>query len=102
MTIRALVVPVLINARPMHGIAGVVLIRLVQPEPALPALRLGPGIPRNIEGLQTTITNINQVLLEWVNTKGVFDLPFPGVSAFLHTDNITIVFALDTRPDRAV
>src|SRR5690554_2346783 len=75
MAIGALVVPVLVNAGPVHGITGPVLPRFIQPEPALTAVGLAAGIPGNVESLKAAIANINQVLLQRVNPEGVADGP---------------------------
>ena len=86
MAIGALVVPVLVNAGPVHGIAGPALPRFIQPEPALTAVGLAAGIPGNVESLKAAIANINQVLLQRVNPEGVADGPLaffvtlPGVN----------------------
>src|SRR5690554_455368 len=84
MAIRTLVVPVLVNASPVHGVARMVCTWLIQPKPALPSGRRWPGIPGDIESLQAAIAGIQQVLLKGINAKGVFYGPGSGFSGFLY------------------
>lgn len=69
----ALIVPVLIDAGPMQIIAGFEFLIWVEVEPALAALFFRARVPSDAERLQAATREFDQVLLQWSETKGVFD-----------------------------
>ena len=70
----ALVVPVLIDAGPMQGIARRELAAGMKIEPFLAALVFGPGIPGDPEGLQAPAGQFDQILLERIKPERELDL----------------------------
>ena len=70
----ALVIPVLIDARPMQGVARRELAAGVKIEPSLAALLFGPRIPGDPEGLQPPARQFDQILLERIKPESEFDL----------------------------
>lgn len=73
-TLRALVVPYLINTRPVHGVTRFERLIWIQMEPALPALMLWTCIPGDSQHLKSATGKLDQVLLEWRDAEGVLDL----------------------------
>ncbi len=74
MAFGALEVPVLLHARPVQRIARLDVLPGIQVEPALPALRLRPRVPRDAERLQPAAGHFDQVLLQRAHTERVLDL----------------------------
>lgn len=72
-TVRAHVIPVIRPATPMERIGRGNRFPGPQVEPSLPALVFGSGIPGECKGLQPTVSSVEQVLLQRLNAKGVFD-----------------------------
>ena len=67
-------VPVLRSPGPVQLIAMIEPLVGVLPEPALPALRLRPRVPRHRKRLQPAAGQFDQVLLERLEAEGVADL----------------------------
>ena len=57
----------------MQWVLGVDALLRIEVKPALAALRLGPAVPGNAQGIETAAGQRQQVLLQGVDTKHVFD-----------------------------
>ena len=62
-TLYAAAVRILKMARPEERMLGIDIFVGLQMVPALPALRGRPAVPGDIQRLQVTLTNIDQILL---------------------------------------
>ena len=74
MALGALEVPRLLAARPVKRARGAQRFVGVEVEPALTALRPGPRVPCQAEGLEPTPGERDEVLLEGIDAEGVGDL----------------------------
>lgn len=72
--IRAHPVPVLVEAGPVQGVAGLHIVVRVQVEPAAAALAGGPAVPGERQRLQAAVGECHQVLLQREDAEGVADL----------------------------
>src|SRR5262245_34066217 len=72
--VRAHEVPVLLTPGPVQLVAVPDVFARVEMEPALPARALRPGVPGNRERLDAPSWQLNQILLQRIDTERVLDL----------------------------
>ncbi len=71
--VGAHIVPGLVTPCPVQRITGGKLLVGIQKIPPLPALFLGPTVPRDAECLISPVGKFDQILLKWIDTKRVGD-----------------------------
>ena len=71
--VGASVVPIVARAGPVERVAWLDVFLGLEVEPALPALRFGSRVPRDGKGLQAAGLELDEVLLERLDTEGVED-----------------------------
>ncbi len=64
MAVGTLVVPVLVNAAPVHGVAGLGALFGEEMKPALASIRLGAAVPADAKRLLASIWQADQILLQ--------------------------------------
>src|SRR6516225_10229634 len=74
MTLGAHEIPVLVEPGPVQHVVVLDLLIRIEMKPALAALILGPAVPGDRKRLDAAIRELDQVLLEGIDAKGVLHL----------------------------
>ncbi|WP_379913525.1 hypothetical protein [Marinobacterium aestuariivivens] len=89
--VGTLAVPVLVDAPPVNCNIGWIGGWIIETEPALSSRSGRTGVPGNIQCLQLTFADIEQVLLQRIYPKGIANPPVRGLSLFGQSDPIAII-----------
>ena len=80
MTLRAHMVPILIQLRPMQHVVVLNVLLWIKMKPMLSTLLLGPTVPSDREGLYPAVRKLDQILLQRIDAERVLDLKYSKLS----------------------
>ena len=90
----ALIVPVLVDARPMQGISRGKLAFRIKIEPALAAFFERSRVPRQPERLEAAAAEVDEILLQRVDAESIFyfEIAGPAVRSFGVNEEAIVLF----------